>query len=173
MRTGSSSRASGGAAAGTPEGGERENDLSYSFCQWAVTSEEPLVVSDARSHPLLRYNRAVDERGVVAYAGVPLVVGGRALGTVCAVDERPRDWDDDDLTLLRDLAEIARVEIELRHRRDGPDTSEDEVALIARALASVADLTKRGRRDIGGEELSCCSSLVEHFASRLEALERH
>lgn len=167
-----STRTSGG---WDPGRGERETDLSYSFCQWAVTSEEPLVVSDARSHPLLRHNRAVDERGVVAYAGVPLVVAGQALGTVCAVDDRPRDWDDDDLVLLRDLAGIAQAEIGLRHlgktRAGEGGDGEDDHALTARALACVADLMRRGRRDIGDEEMECCSGLVEHFASRLEARE--
>lgn len=33
---------------------KRETPLSYSFCQYVAASNQPLVVTDARAHPLVR-----------------------------------------------------------------------------------------------------------------------
>jgi GAF domain-containing protein len=46
--------------------------LSYSLCQFAVASGEPLVVEDAADHPQFRHHAIVREYGVRAYAGSPL-----------------------------------------------------------------------------------------------------
>ena len=75
----------------------------------------PLVVEDARRHPLLRSNPAVRELGWIAYAGVPLVTRqGHVLGALSVVDGMPRLWSDRDVALLQDLAACAATEIELR-----------------------------------------------------------
>lgn len=93
----------------------RETPLSHSFCQYAVASGEPLVVSDARSHPLVHDNLAVIELGVRAYAGIPLVTSqGDAVGSFCAIDTKPREWTEEELATLQDLAAAVVAEIELR-----------------------------------------------------------
>jgi GAF domain-containing protein len=89
--------------------------LSHSFCQHAVQSREPLLVSDARDHPVLRFNRAVGELGLISYAGIPLIDdAGHALGSLCVFDTRPRSWTPDDVATLEDLAASAMTEIRLR-----------------------------------------------------------
>jgi hypothetical protein len=93
---------------------ERETPLSHSFCQHAVAQREPLVVDDAREHPVLKDNPAVAEMGTVAYAGVPLIdAGGHALGTLCVIDKRPRQWSSHQVELLSDLAASVVSEIAL------------------------------------------------------------
>lgn len=93
---------------------ERETPLSHSFCQYVVIREEALFVEDAREHPLVRDNPAVAEYGVLAYAGFPLTNGGEVIGTLCAVDTRPRHWTEEEIGLLEDLAALAQTEIDLR-----------------------------------------------------------
>ncbi|MDQ3934738.1 MAG: GAF domain-containing protein [Actinomycetota bacterium] len=94
--------------------GERESPLSHSFCQHAVASREPLVVSDAREHPVLRSNLAIRDMNIIAYAGVPLIdSAGHALGTLCTIDDHPRHWTRHQLGLLRDIAASVVREIEL------------------------------------------------------------
>jgi len=93
---------------------KRETPLTHSFCQYTVETGEPLIVEDARTHPLVRANLAVPELNVVAYAGVPLVVGGQVLATFCAIDTKPRHWPPADVAALEDLARAAATEIELR-----------------------------------------------------------
>jgi two-component system, NarL family, sensor histidine kinase UhpB len=93
----------------------RQIPLSYSICQYAVASRQPLVVPDARHHPDLFTNLAVTELGVAAYAGAPLITsGGHCLGTISVLDWRPRDWTDEQVTMLQDLAATAVTELELR-----------------------------------------------------------
>lgn len=97
---------------------ERETPLSHSFCQHAVASREPLVISDAREDPRVRDNLAIRDLDVIAYAGMPLIdSGGHALGSLCAIDDKPRTWTSDQIQLLRDLA--ATVVAEIESRRNG------------------------------------------------------
>jgi len=131
----------------------RETPLSHSFCQHTVITGEPLVVDDAREHPELRHNLAVPDIGVVAYAGVPLVTSdGEILGAFCAIDTKPRRWSEADIETLRDLAESAASEIDLRltiglQRRAerARDQAERGLRLLAesgRVLSSSLDLEK-------------------------------
>jgi GAF domain-containing protein len=80
----------------------RETPLSHSFCQHAVERGQPLVIDDARMHPLVRENAALRDLDVIAYAGIPLrTVDGVVLGSFCVIDHVPRRWTVDDLATLR------------------------------------------------------------------------
>jgi GAF domain-containing protein len=93
----------------------RGTPLTHSVCKHVVATARELVVNDARAHPLLCGNMAIQDLGIVAYAGAPLVTtDGHALGSLCVVDIKPREWTDGDLDILRDLAAIAMREIEVR-----------------------------------------------------------
>jgi GAF domain-containing protein len=90
---------------GEPWNTSRQTPLSHSFCQHAVASGRALVVNDAREHPVLRTNLAIRDMGVIAYAGIPLIDGaGFALGTLCAIDSKPREWSARDVEVLEDMA---------------------------------------------------------------------
>lgn len=92
----------------------RDSPLSYSFCQHAVAMGVPLVIEDARQHPLVRQDPAT-MRGVIAYAGVPLVTSdGHALGTLCVIDFQPRRWSEGEVQTLAELAAVVVTKIELR-----------------------------------------------------------
>ncbi|PTL75190.1 ATP-binding protein [Vitiosangium sp. GDMCC 1.1324] len=96
----------------------RQTPLTHSFCMHVVATGEPLIIEDARLHPVLRENLAVDQLGVVAYAGMPLTTSeGEVIGTFCVLDTQPRVWTDDDLYVLNELATSVMTEIELRTRR--------------------------------------------------------
>lgn len=83
----------------------REMPLSHSYCQHALPSPEPLVVSDAREHPKLRDSPAIADLGAIAYAGVPLVIDGYVLGTLCVIDHKRREWTTEEIALLREIAD--------------------------------------------------------------------
>lgn len=92
-----------------------ETPLSSSFCQYVVTADTPMAVSDARLHPLLSTNGAVSDMGVVAYLGVPIhAPDGHVIGSLCAIDKVARDWDEAQLAALGDLAAIIETELRLR-----------------------------------------------------------
>jgi len=94
---------------------KRETPVSHSFCQHVVATGKPLIVEDARTNPLVRLNPAVEEMGIVAYAGIPLVTSdGHAIGSFCVIDSRPRSWSFDDIEMLQELAGCVMHEIEAR-----------------------------------------------------------
>lgn len=98
-----------------PWASRRETPLSHSFCQHTITSNEPLLIADARVHPLVSDNLAIPDLNVIAYAGMPLILpDGSAIGSLCAIDTRPRWWTADEVNILRDLALSAVTEVELR-----------------------------------------------------------
>jgi GAF domain-containing protein len=103
-------------AIGLPEPwqSERQTPLSHSFCKHAVATQEPLIIADTRKDPAYRDNPAVRDLKIVAYAGVPLMVSGHALGAFCVIDSEPHPWSYDEVRVLRDLAECVIHEIDLR-----------------------------------------------------------
>jgi serine phosphatase RsbU (regulator of sigma subunit) len=87
---------------------------------------------------------------VRSYLGVPLLDSlGRAVGVVCVYDEEPRDWADDDVAVLRDVADAVAAELERgaaeAERNEaqaalhavGRDHTEALVALVASASDSL------------------------------------
>lgn len=101
-----------------PWASRRATPLTHSFCQHVVTSAEPLIVENAPEHPLVRDNLAIPDLGVMAYAGMPLTdAEGRVLGSLCAIDTRPRPWTPTQIDALRDLAWGCSVELRLRLAR--------------------------------------------------------
>jgi diguanylate cyclase (GGDEF)-like protein len=127
----------------------RETPLSHAFCQHVVNKDEPLIVEDARSDPLVSDNLAVKDLGVIAYAGMPMRMSdGNVLGSFCAIDSQPHRWSEHDLQILRDLASVASNLIELRHAHAVPALHDPLTALPDRALFAEllsGSLTRAGR----------------------------
>lgn len=97
-----------------PWSGDRETPLTHSFCQHVVARREPLVIRDAREVDFLADNLAIPDLNVIAYAGFPLFApSGEPIGSFCAIDGKPRDWTERDLSILADLAAFAQAEIDL------------------------------------------------------------
>lgn len=92
----------------------REVPRDESFCGHSIYSREPLVVEDARlDHRFADNPHVTGPPGVRFYAGCPLLLSdGSCVGTLCVIDTRPRHVDDRALAGLRDLAELAKRELE-------------------------------------------------------------
>jgi phosphoribosyl 1,2-cyclic phosphodiesterase len=91
----------------------RETDRDSAFCAHAILSDEPLLVPDALLDARFADNPLVTgEPYVRFYAGQPLSLedGSRA-GTLCLIDNRPRDLDASSLRLLKDLALLVQREL--------------------------------------------------------------
>ena len=95
----------------------REMPITAGFCPFALGADEAYALEDARVDPGPAANPAVEQFGVVAYAGVPLrAADGEPVGTLCAIDFEPRTWSEDDLGVLADLAAGATAELQLAGR---------------------------------------------------------
>lgn len=93
----------------------REAPLSHSYCKYVVARDRELIVEDAREHPLLAGNPAIEDYDAIAYLGIPVRgPDGHVLGTLCALDRQPHDWSEQQIEIVRDLAAGAETEIELR-----------------------------------------------------------
>ncbi len=104
-------------ALGLPEpwAARRETPLTHSYCMYAVESGEPLVITDARQHPLVRDSLAIRDLSAIAYAGIPLRSrNGHALGTLCVIDRRPRPWSEAEIELLHQIAACVQAAVDLR-----------------------------------------------------------
>ncbi|SER89363.1 PAS domain S-box-containing protein/diguanylate cyclase (GGDEF) domain-containing protein [Vreelandella subterranea] len=95
-----------------------ETTRDVAFCAHTIAETTPLVVEDAREDPRFADNPLVAQPGGVRfYAGIPLRTSkGLALGSLCAVDTRPRQLSDAELNALKDLGAIVTDEIHLRER---------------------------------------------------------
>jgi hypothetical protein len=115
----------------------RQTPLSHSFCQHVVNERAALVVDDARNDERVCDNLAVDELNVAAYAGVPLRdPDGNVLGSFCVIDDRPREWTEGDLKLLRFLADAVAEEIELARRTWLAEKAEADLAEINQEITA-------------------------------------
>ncbi len=139
----------GGAA-----GEARETPLSHSFCQHVVATDEPLVVEDAREHPVVRDNLAIADLGVIAYLGVPIhAPDGNVLGSLCAIDSEPRAWTDDDLTAMRSLVASVETEIALRAEAGAQQRAARRANDEAQAFATVTAINTRLASELDPDRL--------------------
>ncbi|MFK3789962.1 MULTISPECIES: sensor domain-containing diguanylate cyclase [Pseudomonas] len=90
-----------------------ETPRDISFCGHAILGDQILTVCDAEQDVRFHDNPlVVGDPGIRFYAGCPLTVAnGSKLGTLCLIDVKPRDLDDEERALLRDLARMAEQEL--------------------------------------------------------------
>jgi len=89
----------------------------HAFCAHAILEPQTvLVVNDATADPRFSGNPLVTgEPRIRFYAGAPLVApNGQALGTMCVVDQHPRDIDADRVMALQALSRQVMSQMELR-----------------------------------------------------------
>jgi GAF domain-containing protein len=125
----------------------REMPLTAGFCPFTLGAGDSFSFADARVDPALAVNAAVEQYGVVAYAGVPLrAADGEPIGTLCAIDYEPRPWSPDDLGLLADLA--AGVVAELQLLTATRLLARDQARLRALAELSSALVAEQTAREV-------------------------
>ncbi|EJN17434.1 GGDEF domain-containing protein [Pseudomonas sp. GM80] len=124
-----------------------ETSRDVSFCGHAILQNDLLLVPDAREDVRFHDNPLVTgEPNIRFYAGYPLTVpNGNKMGTLCLIDTKPRELDDEERALLRDLAEMAEQE------------------LTAVQMASMDELTllsnRRGFKQLAQHALDACARL--------------
>ncbi len=162
--------------AGLPEpwATSRTTPLSHSFCQHVVRRADPLIVRDARQDPIVRDNAAVADLNVIAYVGVPLVTpDGYVIGSLCAIDGKPREWTDDDVNGLRTLAAQVLTEIalrsELKSRRAAEHTRDILFGELNHRVRNLFTLVLGLVRAVDADDASV-RSFQDELATRIKAL---
>ncbi len=93
----------------------RQTPLSHSFCKAVVVTRSVLLIEDARLDPRVAGNLAIRDLGVIAYLGIPLVSeSGYVLGSFCVIDGKPRQWTEEQVATMQELAAVVMTELRLR-----------------------------------------------------------
>ena len=90
-----------------------ETPRDISFCGHAILGDDILLIPDATLDDRFTDNPLViDNPNIRFYAGCPLTISnGSKIGSLCIIDREPRDFSEEDIKLLRDLATMAEQEI--------------------------------------------------------------
>jgi PAS domain S-box-containing protein len=123
-----------------------ESPRGTSFCAHTILQDGVMVVEDASFDPRFADNPMVtDGPKVRFYAGFPVAApDGSKIGTLCLIDQAPRQFSEDEQALLRDLAgmvahEVAATELQrvMREQREAElwlrgllDNAPDGVLLV-------------------------------------------
>jgi GAF domain-containing protein len=93
-----------------------ETPRDLAFCATAILSSEVMIVPDTlkderfRNHPMV-----VSEPNIRFYAGAPLITEeGFALGTLCVVDRKPREFSPEQKEALKALSRLVLAQLEFR-----------------------------------------------------------
>lgn len=131
------------------------------FCRHTILQEAPLIVRDATKDPRFASNPYVlGDPHFRFYAGVPLRTSdGHNIGSVCAVGYEPREFTERETIILREFAELAMDELELRRHasRDALTGILSRRAFIEQG-GRVFSLSRRQHA-----ELSCVMFDIDHF----------
>lgn len=99
---------------GEPLASTRELE-GRTFCHYALVADGPLLITDTLASECYSQVPTVRTLGVRAYAGIPLLSDdGYPIGSFCAIDLQPREWTEQDVEVLTELAASAWREMRMR-----------------------------------------------------------
>ena len=109
-----------------------------------VNTSQPLIVPDARQHPVYADNPLVQSGEVGAYAGVPLVDNGFVLGSVAIFAPEPREFTETEIEILQHQARLASSVLALRRaaRTDSLTGLPNRTLFLDRLTQSIARLER-------------------------------
>lgn len=153
----------------------RRTLISHSFCQHVVSRESPLVISDARAHPLVADNPAIRDLGVVAYLGFPITTSeGIVLGAFCVIDHQPREWSPAEISMVREFTAIVADQLETRvvraRSRNALDVVIHDLKTPLAGVTMAAGLLMEQLKEIPGKLHPLVEVLSESSAKALQLI---
>jgi GAF domain-containing protein len=93
-----------------------ETPREVAFCSVAIQQSDVMVVPDTLKDERFRNNPfVVSDPRIRFYAGAPLITEeGYALGTLCVVDQKPREFGADQKEALQALSRLVVAQLEFR-----------------------------------------------------------
>lgn len=118
-----------------------ETPRNISFCGHAIHQDGLFVIPNALDDARFADNPLVTgPLQLRFYAGMPLKSSnGRALGTLCLIDRKPRQLSDDELMMLTDLGAWAERELNLREIEEASLMAERAARRLSVVLDSSSD----------------------------------
>lgn len=114
----------------------RETSRDDAFCAHAILDDQVMIVEDATIDVRFANNALVlNDPHIRFYAGAPLTTpDGFKLGTLCVIDQKPRQLDDRQLQALLQLRTQAEALFTLRHTLHSLREALDEVKILSGVL---------------------------------------
>lgn len=125
----------------------RETPRNIAFCAHAINNPNSIfVVNDSRKDSRFSDNPLVENApNVIFYAGVPLVnENGFAFGTLCTIDNKPRELNTSQIETLQILAKQVINLLELRKKTKDVITLNKELEKYTSLFNKSQKLTKSG-----------------------------
>jgi len=106
-----------------------ETPRSVSFCSHAILNQDTFIIPDSHADPRFRDNPVVTNPPFLRfYAGQPLLThSGQAIGTLCLLHPKPRQFSTAQAQRLKDMATLVEGYLQLRHASE--ETHELRAAL--------------------------------------------
>ncbi|ETK86529.1 hypothetical protein F441_08990 [Phytophthora nicotianae CJ01A1] len=140
---------------------ESEVPRDFSFCEYPVRDQRPLVVMDTLRDPRFRTNPFVTgPLGVRFLAGAPLfTVDNECVGAVCVLDTAPREsLQESQIATMQNLAHLAMVMVQERRE------AQNKVARAMAASSQIVPARQNGGQltnNVGSSDLVPLSSYSE------------
>lgn len=151
-----------------------ETSREVSFCAHAIHSNDPFIVEDATCDDRFSQNALVTGKPEIRfYAGAPLVTPeGYRLGTLCAIDNKPRKADSINIAALQALAALASEAIRLKNEIKSLNKLSSENSNNAKAsFVDIAEFAHELRSPLG--VISGFAELIEDDRENLLSPEKY
>ena len=159
---------------------ERKLD-GRTFCHYTLGGDGALVIEDTHSNPVWKAVPTVETLGVRAYVGVPLKLAGETIGSFCVIDDQPRQWSDDELETLRQLAISAGRELSLRsallaanedssHARALARSREEVVAVVAHDLRTPLQILQLSATLLQGQAVEGQQPVIARMVKAIDSM---
>ena len=88
--------------------------LNESVCQLIFNSKKPVLINDTKIHKVAKLVPMVLEANIHSYIGVPIMLkNGEVYGTLCAVDSKSSNFNEEDIKTLENLAYLFSFVVDL------------------------------------------------------------
>ncbi len=146
--------------------GLRETPREFAFCSHTIaTPAEPLIVADSRADERFADNPFVKgDPHVVFYAGMPLVdADGFVLGSLCVIDQIPKQLTQDQLSALKALAKQV---VNLLHLRKANKALQESEARYRQLSAQLDIQVQQRTRELqtSVQDLERSNANLQQFA---------
>lgn len=93
----------------------RQTTLKHSLCMHVVGSGNILSIENLMDDPNFEHHPVIEDLGIVAYLGEPLIYKVEIIGSVCALDSHPRKWTTQDVENLKEACASVQAELYFRN----------------------------------------------------------
>ncbi len=138
-----------------------EAALGDTFCRFTMIDGKSMIICNATEDARVSGSPYVTGGpNIRFYASSPLITpGGHIIGTICAIDSKPRDFSERETAILEDIAAITMDTMEMRRLAE---TDALTGVMSRRGLMDAGRLalmrTRRARQD-----LTCVTLDIDHF----------